>query len=110
MIRCDFMKVAAAAASAALLCGIGVRAEQQPPTTQQAEQTGQTAGQHYKNIQVLKDIPADQLPNAMQYVAASLGVQCNFCHVQGQFESDEKPMKATARKMMQMVNSINSAN
>ena len=110
MIRCDFLKVAAAASTAALVCGIGVRAEQQQPATQQAEQTGQTAGQHYKNIQVLKDIPADQLPNAMQYVAASLGVQCNFCHVQGQFESDEKPMKATARKMMRMVNSINAAN
>jgi hypothetical protein len=88
------------------LFGIGVRAEPQQPSAQ----AGQTAGEHYKNIQVLKDIPADQLPNAMQYVAASLGVQCNFCHVQGQFESDEKPMKATARKMMRMVTSINAAN
>jgi len=110
VIRRNPMTVAAAAAMTALLCGIAVRAEQQPPATAQAEQAGQTAGQHYKNIQVLKDIPADQLPNAMQYVAASLGVQCNFCHVQGQFESDEKPMKATARKMMRMVNSINAAN
>jgi len=107
VIRSDRAKVALVSAGAALLLGIGVRAEQQ----QSAQSTtGQTASEHYKNIQVLKNIPADQLPNAMQYVAASLGVQCNFCHVQGQFASDDKPTKATARKMMQMVNSINSAN
>jgi hypothetical protein len=97
--------VALVSGAAALLLGIGVRAEQQ----QAQSGPGQTAGEHYKNIQVLKDIPADQLPNTMQYVAASLGVQCNFCHVQGQFASDDKPMKATARKMMRMVNSINGA-
>lgn len=106
MIRSDLAKVALVSGAAALCLGIGVRAEQQPAPSQ----PGQTAGEHYKNIQVLKTIPADQLPNTMQYVAASLGVQCNFCHVQGQFASDDKPMKATARKMMQMVNSINGAN
>ena len=114
MIRSDFSRLAVLGASAALLFGIGVRAEQQPPAQAPAAQAGQTAGEHYKNIQVLKNIPADQLQNAMQYVAASLGVQCGFCHVQGpdgwHYESDDKPVKATARKMMQMVNSINAAN
>ena len=112
MIRCDFGKLALLSAGAALLLGIGVRAEQQPPAQAPAP-AGQTAGEHYKNIQVLKDIPADQLQNAMQYVAASLGVQCGFCHVQGpdgwHYDSDDKPAKGTARKMMQMVNSINAA-
>jgi photosynthetic reaction center cytochrome c subunit len=114
VIRCDLRKLALATASAALVFGIGVRAERQPPAQASPAQTGQTAGEHYKNIQVLKNIPADQLPNAMQYVAASLGVQCGFCHVQGpdgwHYASDDKPTKATARKMMQMVNSINAAN
>ena len=105
MIRSHLAKLALMSAGVALCLGLGVRAEQQPPQSQ----TGQTAGEHYKNIQVLKNIPADQLPNTMQYVAASLGVQCNFCHVQGQFASDDKPMKATARKMMRMVSSINGA-
>ncbi|HWK12402.1 MAG TPA: c-type cytochrome [Vicinamibacterales bacterium] len=106
MIRFDHVKLAIVSASAAVFLGIGVRAEQQAPAP---PARSETAAQHYKNIQVLKDIPANQLPNAMQYVAASLGVQCNFCHVQGQFDSDEKPMKATARKMMQMVHGINAA-
>ena len=113
MIRCDFRKLALITASTALLFGIGVRAEQQPPAQNAPAPPGQTAGEHYKNVQVLKDIPADQLPNAMQYVAASLGVQCGFCHVQGpdgwHYDSDDKPAKGTARKMMRMVSSINAA-
>jgi hypothetical protein len=71
------------------------------------------AAEHYKNIQILKNVPADQLPTAMQYIAASLGVQCSFCHVQGpdgwHYDSDDKATKATARKMMQMVSSFNAA-
>ena len=110
MIRSHLVKLAVVSAATALCLGIGVRAEQQTPAQAPASQSGQTAGEHFKNIQVLKNIPADQLPNTMQYVAASLGVQCNFCHVQGQFASDDKPTKATARKMMQMVSSINGAN
>ena len=43
----------------------------------------------------------------MQYVAASLGVQCNYCHVMGDNASDDKETKQTARKMMQMVADLN---
>ena len=34
-------------------------------------------------------------------------MQCNFCHVQGQFDSDENPHKDRARKMMAMVDRFN---
>lgn len=61
----------------------------------------------YKNIQVLKDVPADQLIPAMQFVAASLGVECDFCHVPGAFEKDDKKNKQTARQMMTMMFNIN---
>ena len=44
----------------------------------------------------------------MQYIAASLGVQCNYCHVQGDNASDDKDTKKTARKMMQMVSDLNT--
>jgi len=37
-----------------------------------------TTEQVYKNIQVLKGVPAEQLIPAMQFVTASLGVQCDF--------------------------------
>ena len=33
----------------------------------------------YKNIVQLKGTPADQLMPAMQFMAASLGVECAFC-------------------------------
>lgn len=61
----------------------------------------------YKNIQVLKGIPAEDLIPSMRFVAASLGVECNYCHVAGHFEKDDKKPKETARKMMRMVMRIN---
>ncbi len=66
-----------------------------------------TAAQQYKNIQVLKNIPADQLVPAMQFITASLGVECDFCHVEREFDKDDKKEKQTARKMMQMMFAIN---
>jgi photosynthetic reaction center cytochrome c subunit len=68
------------------------------------------AEEQFKNIQVLKGIPADQLIPTMQFITASLGVECDFCHVQGAFEKDEKKPKETARKMMGMMFAINADN
>jgi hypothetical protein len=39
-----------------------------------------------------------------------LGVECEFCHVQGAFEKDDKKPKQTARKMMEMMFDINKDN
>jgi photosynthetic reaction center cytochrome c subunit len=66
-----------------------------------------TADQVYKNIQVLKKVPSDQLVPAMQFITASLGVQCDFCHLENAFEKDDKETKQTARKMMRMMFAIN---
>jgi photosynthetic reaction center cytochrome c subunit len=84
-------------------------------------QVEKTVDQSRKNIQILKGLPESQLFPLMNFVATSLGVQCNFCHVQqGKdtstgltkwvWESDEKPEKQTARRMMQMVLSIKASN
>src|SRR4029077_4582306 len=62
------------------------------------------------NIQVLKDVPADQLVPAMQFVSASLGVDCEYCHVEHAFDKDDKKPKVTARKMMEMMITINNEN
>lgn len=72
--------------------------------------TPKTADEAYKNIQVLKGVPADQLIPAMQFITASLGVQCDFCHVESAFEKDDKETKQTARKMMRMMFAINKDN
>jgi hypothetical protein len=71
---------------------------------------GKLAEQAYKNIQVLKGISADQLIPSMEFITASLGVECGFCHVERQFDKDDKKPKQTARKMMQMMMGINEAN
>jgi photosynthetic reaction center cytochrome c subunit len=68
------------------------------------------AEEAFKNIQVLKGVPADQFIPTMQFIGASLGVECDFCHVERAFEKDDKKPKQTARKMMQMMFAINKDN
>jgi hypothetical protein len=43
----------------------------------------------------------------MRTYNAGLGVQCNFCHLQNNFASDENPKKEIARHMIQMSVEIN---
>src|SRR5271170_2038722 len=72
------------------------------------------AEEEYKNTQALKGVPADQIFPSMQFITASLGVECDYCHVrEGQkmvFDKDDKKTKVTARKMMQMMFAINKEN
>ena len=79
--------------------------------TQGNTQTKQieTAGQKFKNIKVLNDMPADQLGKVMNIMSASLGVHCNFCHVSNDadFEKDGKKEKETAREMIKMTFELN---
>jgi len=69
----------------------------------------------YKNIQVLKGMPAGELRNVMQFMRASLNVSCAFCHVHNEtdhtwnWESDSIEEKNVTRKMIEMVKSINTA-
>jgi photosynthetic reaction center cytochrome c subunit len=82
-----------------------------PPATQSsAGESGKTAEQAYKNIQVLKGVPAGQVIPAMQFITASLGVECSYCHVEGHFEKDDKKPKQVARDMMQMTFALNKDN
>jgi hypothetical protein len=69
-----------------------------------------TAGETFKNIEVLKDIPASELIPSMRYVAASLGVGCDYCHQADHFDNDDKPTKQRARNMMKMMVAINQDN
>ena len=72
------------------------------------------ASEQFKNIQVLKDLPADQLYPAMHFMATSLGVECVDCHVgvpgSVDGEKDDKQMKLDARAMIKMTMEINKAN
>lgn len=69
-----------------------------------------TAGETFKNIQVLKDIRQDELIPSMRYITSALGVRCDFCHVPNHFENDDKPEKARAREMIKMMFALNNDN
>ena len=67
----------------------------------------ETAGQKFKNIKVLNDMPADQMGKVMNLMSASLGVNCNFCHVENDFAKDGKKEKESARQMITMTLGLN---
>ena len=48
-----------------------------------------------------------QFQEEMNFITQALGVTCGTCHVRGNFASDEKPEKLTARRMLEMTKVIN---
>jgi hypothetical protein len=61
-----------------------------------------------KNLKVLK-VEGRELGALMRsYTVALGGVRCDFCHVQGDFASDENPKKEIARHMISMVQDISA--
>src|ERR1043166_10092295 len=100
--------------SISLVTSTRTTSAQAPPADQPIEQTR-------KNIQVLKGLRESELYRVMNFMAVSLGEECDFCHVvkgrdpkNGQriwaWESDEKPEKQAGRRMLQMVLMINGSN
>lgn len=61
-----------------------------------------------ENVKVLTDLEGAPLRAEMQQIAASLGVKCDHCHVQGNFPSDEKAPKRVARRMLAMTRALNA--
>src|SRR5207237_5171493 len=57
--------------------------------TQPAAFQPQLSENVYKNIQILKGLPGDQLMTAMRYGSYSMGVKCSFVHVCGALETRE---------------------
>ncbi|HJQ98481.1 MAG TPA: c-type cytochrome [Candidatus Polarisedimenticolaceae bacterium] len=80
-----------------------VRAASEAPAPKKAEE-------QFKNIQVLKGVPADDIFPTMQFISASLNVECDFCHVDHQNEKDDKKEKQIARKMIAMTLAIDREN
>src|SRR5437879_8871781 len=93
-----------------LLAIAGAWAQSTAPTAPAAPAGPKLAEEEFKNIQALKGISADQLIPAMQFIAASLGVECEYCHVAHANEKDDKKPKVTARKMINMTMAINKDN
>ena len=69
----------------------------------------------FKNVQVLKGIPADEFMSTMGIFSAALGMSCEDCHASNDskwenYALDTSPRKVTARKMVQMVATLNKNN
>src|SRR5690349_18277900 len=60
------------------------------------------------NLKILKASSGREVAQIMRTFTAGLGVQCSYCHVQGNYASDENPKKETARKMIRMAQEINA--
>jgi photosynthetic reaction center cytochrome c subunit len=108
-------------------CAAGVLPAQSQQTRPQTEQEAQTLAQRiaqqtsqkplmaedvFKNVQILKGIPVNQFMDTMGFFAASLGLNCVYCHVSESLENwdrfaDDVPRKRMARSMITMVNDIN---
>ncbi|PYQ29870.1 MAG: c-type cytochrome [Acidobacteria bacterium] len=66
------------------------------------------AGEVFKNVKLLKDVPAARLLRIMDMgYSRALGVDCDHCHVEDRWEADEKRPKLAAREMMNMTGQIN---
>ena len=69
----------------------------------------QPAGTVFKNVKVLKDMPAGEFVRNMDTIyGRGLGMSCANCHVVGQYDGDTRKNKRVARDMQVMENYINS--
>ncbi|MDR3699608.1 MAG: c-type cytochrome [Candidatus Sulfopaludibacter sp.] len=80
-----------------VLC-VGMLAQDTPPPQKKG------GGMPHTNLKILKD---ENIGQIMQGYRAALGVQCTYCHIQGNFASDENPKKEIARHMITMAQEIN---
>lgn len=66
------------------------------------------ATENFANLQILpKSISKDDLKSVMKAASKSLGVQCDFCHVDDNMASDDNPHKLAARSMISMTMNLN---
>ncbi len=68
----------------------------------------------FKNVQVLKGIPADQFMDTMGVFSAALGMSCEDCHAANDskwenYALDNSPRKQTTRRMVTMMSGINKS-
>ena len=66
----------------------------------------------FKNIRVLRGLPVDEFMGTMGVFSAALGMSCEDCHSASDttwdnYALDTSPRKVTARRMVQMMASIN---
>ncbi|MEK7833121.1 MAG: c-type cytochrome [Acidobacteriota bacterium] len=66
------------------------------------------AGEVFKNVQALKNMPAGRLAGVMNGWTRALGVKCNHCHTPGTWEKEDVPAKQIARDMVALTYKVNN--
>ena len=85
------------------LAALSAFAQDKPPTPEPPKERPAP-----KNLKVLKATKGEEVSQIMRTFTIGLGVQCNFCHIQGNFASDENPKKDVARRMITMTHDVNA--
>src|SRR4029079_4881063 len=85
----------------------GVVLAQGPPAP------GQLAEDRFKNVQLLKGLSVQEFMETMGFFSAATNMTCTVCHgdeSSGNWEryADDPPRKQTARRMMRMVDTLNT--
>lgn len=86
---------------------------QTPARAQAPDTKPQMADDVFKNVKVLRGIPAQEFMETMGFFSAALGANCTFCHVGesggdwAKYADDTIPQKTTARRMVTMVAAMN---
>jgi photosynthetic reaction center cytochrome c subunit len=108
--------LAAVALSAVGLLGVGLVDRAAAQANQAAAAKAQKAGEAFKNVttSTLKELPVDDFIASMGVISADLGLDCADCHpAAGSDKVDwvfDTPRKKTARRMLDMVATINRTN
>jgi photosynthetic reaction center cytochrome c subunit len=92
----------------ALLCLPGTRSAQ---AQSDPEQKPLTAGEFFKNVKVLANLPVNEFMTTMGFFSASLGYSCENCHGADSgwenYAADNQAKKQTARRMILMMTAMN---
>lgn len=74
-----------------------------------AGRENQPAGTVFKNVKLLKDMPAGEfLKNMDVNYGRGLGMACGNCHVIGQYDGDTRKNKRIAREMQKITDYLNT--
>jgi hypothetical protein len=58
-------------------------------------------------VRLLKGLTVPEFQEEMNFMVQALGVNCGYCHVPRNFASEDNARKQTARRMLEMVKTIN---
>jgi len=75
------------------------------------DQESLTAGEFFKNVKILANLPVNEFMTTMGFFSASLGYSCENCHGADtgweNYAADNQANKQTARRMILMMTAIN---